>query len=213
MGQGAIEGVAGPETANNAAAGGAFVPMLALGIPPTAVMALLLSALIIHGVTPGPLLMKQHPEIFWGVIASMYVGNALLLILNLPLVGLWVKVLKVPNKLLLPLILLACLIGAYATNSNATDILVMIIFGVVGYILRKAGYELAPLIMALVLGPMMEANWRSALILSDGSLLIFVTRPISVTFLIISALLLLSTGFSAYRKTKTRVVEETGRDD
>jgi putative tricarboxylic transport membrane protein len=213
FGTGAIEGVAGPETANNAAAGGAFVPMLALGIPPTAVMALLLSALIIHGVTPGPLLMKQHPEIFWGVIASMYVGNALLLILNLPLVGLWVKVLKVPNKLLLPLILLACLIGAYATNSNATDILVMIIFGVVGYILKKAGYELAPLIMALVLGPMMEANWRSALILSDGSLLIFVTRPISVTFLIISALLLLSTGFSAYRKTKTRVVEETGRDD
>jgi putative tricarboxylic transport membrane protein len=213
FGQGAIEGVAGPETANNAAAGGAFVPMLALGIPPTAVMALLLSALIVHGVTPGPLLMKQHPEIFWGVIASMYVGNVLLLILNLPLVGLWVKVLKVPPRLLLPLILLACLIGAYATNSNVIDIAVMIIFGVVGYILRKAGYELAPLIMALVLGPMMETNWRSALIMSDGSPLIFVTRPISVTFLIISALLLLSTGFSAYRKTKTRVVEETGRDD
>jgi putative tricarboxylic transport membrane protein len=213
FGQGAIEGVAGPETANNAAAGGAFVPMLALGIPPTAVMALLLSALIVHGVTPGPLLMKQHPEIFWGVIASMYVGNVLLVILNLPLVGLWVKVLKVPARLLLPLILLACLIGAYATNSNVMDIAVMIIFGVVGYILRKAGYELAPLIMALVLGPMMETNWRSALIMSDGSPLIFVTRPISVTFLIISALLLVSTGFSAYRKTKTRVVEEAGRDD
>jgi putative tricarboxylic transport membrane protein len=213
FGQGAIEGVAGPETANNAAAGGAFVPMLALGIPPTAVMALLLSALIVHGVTPGPLLMKQHPEIFWGVIASMYVGNIFLVILNLPLVGLWVKVLKVPSRLLLPLILLACLIGAYATNGNVIDIAVMIIFGVVGYILRKAGYELAPLIMALVLGPMMETNWRSALIMSDGSPLIFVTRPISVTFLIISVLLLLSTGFSAYRKTKTRVVEETGRDD
>ena len=134
--------MAGPETANNAGAGGAFVPMLALGIPPTAVMALLLSALTIHGVTPGPLLLRQHPEIFWGVIASMYIGNIMLLILNLPLIGIWVKVLKVPPRLLLPLILLACLIGVYAINGNVTDIAIMIIFGVAGYILRKAGYEL-----------------------------------------------------------------------
>jgi putative tricarboxylic transport membrane protein len=213
FGTGAIEGVAGPETANNAGAGGAFVPMLALGIPPTAVMALLLSALTIHGVTPGPLLLKQHPEIFWGVIASMYVGNIALLVLNLPLVGLWVRVLRVPSRLLLPLILLACLIGVYAINSNVTDIAIMIIFGVAGYILRKAGYELAPLIMALVLGPMMETNWRSALIMSDGSPVIFVARPISLICLIISALLLLSTAFSTYRKAKKRVVEETGGGD
>ncbi len=213
FGTGMIEGVAAPEAANNAGAGGAFVPMLALGIPPTAVMALLLSALTIHGVTPGPLLLKQHPEIFWGVIASMYVGNIALLVLNLPLVGLWVKVLKVPSRLLLPLILLACLIGVYAINGNVTDIAIMIIFGVAGYILRKAGYELAPLIMALVLGPMMETNWRSALIMSDGSPLIFVARPISLTCLIISALLLLSTGFSTYRKAKKRIVKEAGTSD
>jgi putative tricarboxylic transport membrane protein len=213
FGRGAIEGVAGPETANNAGAGGAFVPMLALGIPPTAVMALLLSALIIHGVTPGPLLLKQHPEIFWGVIASMYMGNLALLVLNLPLVGLWVQVLKVPSKLLLPLILLICLTGVYTINNNVTDIAVMTIFGVAGYILRIAGYELAPLIMALVLGPLMETNWRSALILSDGSLSIFVTRPISVTCLAISALLLLSTVFTTYRKAKKRVVEEAGEGD
>lgn len=213
FGKGAIEGVAGPETANNAGAGGAFVPMLALGIPPTAVMALLLSALIIHGVTPGPLLLKQHPEIFWGVIASMYMGNLALLVLNLPLVGLWVQVLKIPSKLLLPLILLICLAGVYTINNNVTDIVVMTIFGVAGYILRRAGYELAPLIMALVLGPLMETNWRSALILSDGSLSIFVTRPISVTCLVISVLLLLSTAFTTYRRAKKRVVEEAGEGD
>jgi putative tricarboxylic transport membrane protein len=210
FGKGAIEGVAGPETANNAAAGGAFVPMMALGIPPNAIMALLLAALIIHGVTPGPLLMKQHPEIFWGVIASMYLGNIMLVILNLPLVGLWVKVLKIPYRMLMPLILLCCLIGAYSTSSNAIDVVIMIIFGAVGYILRKAGYELAPLILALILGPMMETNFRNSLTMSDGSLMIFFTRPISVACLIISALLLLSTSFSAYKKAKTRIVEETG---
>jgi putative tricarboxylic transport membrane protein len=213
FGKGAIEGVAGPETANNAAAGGSFVTMMALGIPPNAIMAILLAALIVHGVTPGPLLMSQHPEIFWGVIASMYVGNIMLVILNLPLIGLWVKILKVPYRMLMPLILLCCLIGAYSTGNNAMDVVIMIIFGVVGYVLRKAGYELAPLILALVLGPLMETNFRNSLTLSDGSLLIFLTRPISVSFLAISALLLLSTGFSSYRKTKTRIIEEAGRGD
>jgi putative tricarboxylic transport membrane protein len=213
FGKGAIEGVAGPETANNAAAGGSFVTMMALGIPPNAIMAILLAALIVHGVTPGPLLMSQHPEIFWGVIASMYVGNIMLVILNLPLIGLWVKILKVPYRMLMPLILLCCLIGAYSTGNNAMDVVIMIIFGVVGYVLRKAGYELAPLILALVLGPLMETNFRNSLTLSDGSLLIFLTRPISVSFLAISALLLLSTGFSSYKKTKTRIIEETGSGD
>jgi putative tricarboxylic transport membrane protein len=213
FGKGAIEGVAGPETANNAAAGGSFVTMMALGIPPNAIMAILLAALIVHGVTPGPLLMSQHPEIFWGVIASMYMGNIMLVILNLPLLGLWVKILKVPYRMLIPLILLCCLIGAYSTGNNAMDVVIMIIFGVVGYVLRKVGYELAPLILALILGPLMETNFRNSLTLSDGSLLIFLTRPISVTFLAISALLLLSTGFSSYKKTKARIIKEAGRGD
>ena len=144
FGQGAIEGVAGPETSNNAGAGGAFVPLLALGIPPNVVMAFLLGALIIHGVAPGPTLIGQHPQIFWGVIASMYLGNIMLLFLNLPLIGLWVKLLKVPYRILMPLILLFCFIGAYSINNSASDVIVMIIFGIVGYILRKFDYEEAP---------------------------------------------------------------------
>jgi len=213
FGQGAIEGVAGPETANNAAAGGAFVPMLALGIPPNPLMALLLGALIIHGITPGPLLMAQHPDIFWGVIASMYMGNVMLLILNLPLIGMWVKVLKVPYRMLMPLILLCCLIGSYATSCNRTDIIIMVVFGVLGYVLRKNGYELAPFVLAMVLGPLLETNFRNALILSEGSFMIFITKPISVTLLCIAALLLISTGFSSYRRTKTRIIEEAGTGD
>jgi len=141
FGTGVIEGIAGPETANNAATGGAFVPLLALGIPPNVVMALLFGALLVHGVYPGPMLMKQHPEIFWGTIASMYVGNAMLLVLNLPLIGLWVKLLKVPYRILFPLILLFTLIGSYTINNKTFDVLVMIFFGLVGYILRKFAYE------------------------------------------------------------------------
>jgi putative tricarboxylic transport membrane protein len=213
FGKGAIEGVAGPETANNAASSGAFVPMLALGIPPNALMALLLASLMVHGVTPGPLLMTQHPEVFWGVIASMYVGNIMLVILNLPLVGLWVKILKIPYRVLMPLILLCCLIGAYAAGNAYMDVAVMVFFGIIGYVLRRLGYELAPLILALVLGPLMEINFRNALTISDGSLMIFVTKPISLTLLIISALLLLSASFSAISKARTRTIEEFGGGD
>jgi putative tricarboxylic transport membrane protein len=213
FGKGAIAGVAGPETANNAAAGGAFVPMLALGIPPNPILGILLGALMVHGVSAGPLLMSQHPEIFWGVIASMYVGNIMLIFLNLPLIGMWVKVLKVPPKVLLPIILLCCLIGSYANSNNSTDIIIMIVFGILGYVLRKLKYELAPLIMALVLGPMVEMNFRMALSISNGSFSIFFQKPISLVFLTITALLLLSTGFSTYRKTKTRIIKETGDDD
>jgi putative tricarboxylic transport membrane protein len=208
FGKGAIEGVAGPETANNAAAGGAFVPLLALGIPPNVVMGLLMGALIIHGVTPGPLLLTQHPEVFWGVIASMYVGNVLLVLLNLPLIGIWVKILKIPYNILMPLILLCCLVGAYGTNNNMADVIIMVIFGVVGYVLRKFNYELAPMVLALVLGPMLEAKFRESLIMSDGSLMIFLARPISLVVLIIAALLFLSTGFSTYKKAKTKIIVE-----
>ncbi len=177
FGKGAIEGVAGPESANNAAAGGSLIPLLSLGIPPNPVMAMLFSALIIHGIQPGPLLIKNHPELFWGLVSSMYVGNALLLVLNLPLIGIWVQVLKVPYKVLFPLIILFCLIGVYSMNNVVFDLYVMIFFGAAGYLMRKFGYEPAPLILAYVLGPMLEQNLRQSLLISQGSFMIFITRP------------------------------------
>jgi putative tricarboxylic transport membrane protein len=192
FGKGAIEGVAVPETANNAATSGAFIPLFSLGIPANVVMALLLGALMIHGLQPGPLIITQRPEIFWGTVASMYVGNVLLLILNLPLIGMWVRVLKIPYAILFPLILLFCLVGAYSINRNVFDIFVMIFFGIIGLFMRKTGYEPAPLVLAFILGPIFEQNLRQALILSDGSPAIFLRRPISASLLIISGLLLLS---------------------
>lgn len=207
FGKGAIEGVAGPETANNAGVGGGFVPLMALGIPPNITMAMLMGALIIHGVAPGPMLLNQHPQIFWGTIASMYLGNIFLLILNLPLIGLWVKILKVPYRILMPLILLFCLIGAYNLNNNIWDVVVMIIFGIVGYILRKFKYEEAPLVLAFILGPMLETAFRQSLIISNGKLSIFLERPISAIALIIASLLFISTGLSYFRKAKQKVVQ------
>ena len=207
FGKGAIEGVAGPETANNAAVGGAYVPLMALGIPQSVVMGLMLGALMIHGVTPGPLLITQHPQIFWGVIASMYIGNVMLLLLNLPVIGFWVKILEVPYRYLMPLVLLFCLIGAYSINYNAADVIIMIIFGIVGYILRKCEYEMAPLILAFILGPLIETAFRLSMLMSDGALSIFFERPISAAALGITALLLISSGFSTYRKTKARFVQ------
>ena len=193
FGKGAIEGVAGPETANNAGAGGSFVPLLALGIPPNVVMALLLGALMVHGVTPGPLLISQHPEVFWGTIASMYIGNVMLIILNLPLIGLWVKVLKIPYTILFPLILLFCFLGVYSLNNNMYEILIMIIFGVFGYLVQKFGFEGAPFLLAMVLGPMMEANYRRSFVYGDP--LIFFKRPISGFFLAASLFLLVTALF------------------
>jgi putative tricarboxylic transport membrane protein len=207
FGQGAIEGVAGPETANNAATGGSFVPLLALGIPPNVSMGLLLGALMIHNVIPGPLLITQHPDVFWGLISSMYLGNAMLVLLNLPLIGIWVKILKIPYRLLMPLILLCCLIGAYSINNNVVDVVIMILFGIAGYILRKLDYGLAPLILAYVLGPLLETHFRTSLIMSDGNLAIFIQRPISCATLGVSAILLISTGFSYYRQMKMKVIQ------
>jgi putative tricarboxylic transport membrane protein len=203
LGKGAIEGVAGPEAANNAAAGATMVPLLSLGIPPNVSMAMLFSALIIHGIQPGPLLLKNHPDLFWGVIASMY-----LLILNLPMIGIWVQVLRVPYRILFPLILLFCLIGTYAVNNSTFDLLIMIQFGVLGYLLRKLGYESAPLVLAVVLGPMLEQNLRQSLLLSRGSFMIFVERPVSAVALGVAFLLLLSNTLPAiqrkYRQTYKR---------
>ncbi|RJR52650.1 MAG: tripartite tricarboxylate transporter permease [Desulfobacteraceae bacterium] len=189
FGHGAIQGVAAPEAANNSAASGNFIPLLTLGIPCNAVMAILLGALMIHGLQPGPLLMTKAPDVFWGTIVSMYLGNVMLLVLNLPLIGLWVKVLKIPYYLLYPLILLFCLIGAYSIANNAGDVLLMLIFGLVGYLMRRFQYDPAPLVLAAVLGPMLEEAFRQSLMLSRGGFSIFVTRPISVGFLIVAALL------------------------
>ena len=192
FGKGAIEGVAAPESANNAATSGAFIPLLSLGLPSNAVMALLLGALMIYGLHPGPLLVKEAPDLFWGTITSMYVGNVMLLALNLPLIGLWVKILKIPYPILFPLILLFCLIGAYSIGYNVGDVIIMNVFGVVGYLMKKFKYEGAPLVLALVLGPMFENALRQSLMLSHGSFSIFVRRPISLGFLIAVFLVLIS---------------------
>ncbi len=191
FGTGVIEGVAAPEAANNSAAQGSFIPLLTLGIPANVVMAMLLGALIIHGVTPGPLLLTQHPEIFWGVTASMYLGNVMLLILNLPLIGLWVQVLKVPYPILMPLIILFCLIGAYTINNSVMDVFFMLVFGLVGYGMKKLKYDAPPFILAFVLGPMMEYSLKQSLIFSKGSFMIFLTRPIAATGLTAALVLLL----------------------
>jgi len=208
FGKGAIEGVAAPETANNAATGGAFIPLLTLGIPCNAVMALVLGALLIHGIQPGPLLMRQNPDLFWGVVASMYIGNAMLLVLNLPLIGLWVKILMVPYRILMPLILLFCLIGSYSINNNIVDVITMSIFGIAGYILRRFDYEAAPLLLAFILGPLLETSFRQSLIMSDGKFSIFIVRPISAAALLIGVLLFVTTAFSYYRKAKTKAILE-----
>jgi putative tricarboxylic transport membrane protein len=191
FGTGAIEGVAGPESANNAATGGSMIPLLSLGIPANVVMAVLMGAFLIHGVQPGPLLIKEHPEIFWGVVASMYVGNAMLLILNLPLIGLWVQLLKIPYRILFPLILLFCVVGVYSISSNILDIVIMLIFGVLGYVMKKLEYEPVPLVLAFVLGRMAEESLRQSLVLSRGSLMIFLSRPISAAFLVAAAVLVI----------------------
>jgi putative tricarboxylic transport membrane protein len=208
FGHGAIEGVAGPETANNAASGGAFVPLLAFGIPPNVIMGLLLGALMIHNVTPGPLMLTYHPEIFWGVIASMYIGNLMLLVLNLPLISVWVKLLRVPYSILAPLILLCCLIGVYSVRNNPADIIIMIVFGMVGFLMRKCDYELAPVILALLLGPIIETTFRQSLTMSGGNFFVFIEKPISAVALMITLFLLISSGFSAYRKGKALLNEE-----
>jgi putative tricarboxylic transport membrane protein len=191
FGQGAVEGVAGPESANNSATSGALVPMLALGLPSGAVPAIMLAAMMIHGIAPGPLLIQEQPQLFWGVIASMYVGNAVLLVLNLPMVGLFVNVLRVPYSYLYPSLLAFATLGVYAVNNSVVDVWIMAGAGVVGYILRKLDYEIAPIILGLVLAPMLELNFRQSLAMSAGSYSIFFTRPIATTMLLIALALLL----------------------
>jgi putative tricarboxylic transport membrane protein len=186
FGTGMIEGVASPEAANNAAVGGTFIPLLSLGIPSNAMTAMLLGALMIFGLMPGPLLISSSPDLFWGVIASMYIGNVMLLVLNLPLIPVWVRVLKIPYSYLSALIIVFCLIGAYSLNNNITDVIVLWFFGLVGFFVKKFEYEPAPFVLAFVLGPMIETALRRSLIMSDGSFSIFFQRPIAAVFLSIT---------------------------
>ena len=209
FGHGAIEGVAGPEAANNSAAGGAFIPLLTLGIPPNPVMAILLGAFIVHNLQPGPLLMTQSPHVFWGIVASMYVGNVMLLVLNMPLIGMWVQVLKVPYNILFPLILLFCVVGVFASGNAVFDVLVMSVFGVLGYLMRKFGYEASPMVLAFVLGPMLENNLRKSLILSQGSFDIFWQRPITATCLAVAILILLVPLLPSLSKKREAIALDT----
>jgi TctA family transporter len=191
FGQGNIRGVASPESANNSASQTSFIPLLTLGIPPNAVMALMVGAMTIHNIQPGPQVMTSNPELFWGLIASMWIGNAMLIILNLPLIGIWIKLLTVPYRWLFPAIVLFCAIGVYSTNNNTWDIWMVAIFGVVGYTFIKLGMEPAPLLLGFILGPMMEENLRRAMLLSRGDWSVFVTRPLSASLLAMALLLLI----------------------
>ncbi|MFB3885120.1 MAG: tripartite tricarboxylate transporter permease [Thermodesulfobacteriota bacterium] len=202
FGTGVIEGVAGPETTNNAASVGGFIPLLTLGIPSNVIMALFLGALIIHGVQPGPLLMREHPDIFWGVIVSMYIGNVILLILNLPLIGAWVKMLSIPYGILFPLIILFCIVGSYSVNGSYLDIVVLMVFGGIGYLTRKLKFEAAPLILGFILGPMIEVAFRQSLLISNGSFSIFVSRPLSLGFFVITLVLLISSPLMTWLKRR-----------
>jgi putative tricarboxylic transport membrane protein len=199
FGTGVIEGVAAPEAANNAAAQGAFVPLLTLGIPANSAMALTLGALQIHGVIPGPLLIRQHPDVVWGVVASMYLGNALLLLLNLPLIGLWVRLLRVPTPILYPMIILFCVIGAYGVNNNLFDVGALFFFGILGYGLRRLDFELAPLILGFILGPILETNARQALIMSEGEFSVFWSST-TATLLLGAALAVIASAFLTGRR-------------
>ena len=202
FGQGAIQGVAGPESANNAGAQTSFIPMLTLGIPPNAVMALMVGAMTIKGIQPGPQVMTSNPDLFWGLIASMWIGNAMLVVLNLPLIGIWIKLLTVPYRFLFPAIVCFCGIGLYTLNNNNFDVFVAAGFGVVGYLFYKLGCEPAPLLLGFILGPMMEENLRRALLLSRGDWGTFVTRPLSATLLVAAALMILVVSLPAIRRQR-----------
>jgi putative tricarboxylic transport membrane protein len=208
FGRGAIEGVAGPESANNAGAQTAFVPLLSLGIPPNAVMALMVGAMTIHGIVPGPLVMTKSPTLFWGVIASMWIGNLMLLVINLPLVGIWVRFLKVPYRLLFPAILLFSCIGIYSVNNSPSDVFLTAGLALAGYALLKLGFETAPLLLGFVLGRLMEENLRRALAIARGDLTSFVQRPISAAFLAVAVLVLAMAILPAVRRRREEVFVE-----
>ncbi len=208
FGKGAIEGVAGPESANNAASQTSFIPLLTLGIPPNAVMALMVGAMTIHNIQPGPQVMTSNPALFWGLIASMWIGNLMLIVLNLPLIGIWVKMLTIPYRHLYPAILVFCCIGVYTVNNTNFDIFMTAIFGIAGYLFFKLGCEAPPLLLGFILGPMMEENFRRALLLARGDFTVFVTRPLSLGLLIAAAALVLIVLLPAVKKTREEAFVE-----
>jgi len=208
FGHGAIEGVAGPESANNAAAQTSFIPLMTLGIPAHPVMALMIGAFILQGITPGPNVINEQPALFWGIIASMWVGNLLLVILNLPLVGLWVKMLSIPYRMLFPAIVLFACIGTYSINQNVYDIYAIAFFGIVGYLLIRFGCEPAPLLLGFVLGPLLEEHLRRAMIISRGDPMVFIERPISATLLGLAVLSVVVAMLPAIRKKRDEVFVE-----
>jgi TctA family transporter len=208
FGRGAIEGVAAPESANNAGAQTSFIPMLTLGIPSNPTMALMVGAMVIQGIQPGPSVMTERPELFWGLIASMWIGNLMLLVLNLPLVRLWVMLIRVPYHLLYPAIVLFCAIGVFSLSNTSFDVYLLAVFGLFGYVFRKLDAEPAPLLLAFVLGPMMEEFLRRALLLSRGDPTILVTRPVSAAMLAVAAILLLLVVLPALRKTREEAFQE-----
>jgi len=208
FGKGAIEGVAGPESANNAGAQTSFIPMLTLGIPSNVVIALMAGAMIIQGIQPGPAVIREQPELFWGLVVSMWVGNLMLVVLNLPLIGIWVRLLSIQYRFLFPAIMTFCAIGVFTLNSNTFDIFVMVVFGLLGYIFRRLDCEPAPLILGMVLGPMMEEYLRRSMLLSRGSPMIFVERPLSATLLALTVLSILLVAVPAIRKTRDAALQE-----
>lgn len=210
FGTGMIEGVAGPESANNAGAQTSFIPMLTLGIPSNPVMALMIGALIIQGIQPGPSVINEQPALFWGIIVSMWIGNLFLLILNLPLIGLWVRIIMVPYHLLFPLILVFCAIGVYSLNNNNFDVYLMALFGVLGYVFAKLDCEPAPMLLGFILGPLMEEYLRRALIISRGDPSVFITRPISATLLVLAVLAMAMVLLPAIRRTREEAFKEEG---
>lgn len=208
FGRGAIEGVAGPESANNAGAQTSFIPLLTLGIPPNAVMAMMVGAMTIQGIVPGPQVMNDNPTLFWGMIASMWIGNAMLVIINLPLVGVWVRLLQVPYRILFPAILMFCCIGVYSINSSGIEVMLVALFGAIGYFLLKYGFEPAPMLLAFVLGPLMEENLRRSFLIARGDPSIFITRPLSAALLGVALLLFAIVLLPSVRKRREEVFHE-----
>jgi len=208
FGKGAIEGVAGPESANNAAAQTSFIPLLTLGLPSNAVMALMMGAMMIQGIQPGSAVMYKRPDLFWGMVASMWIGNAMLLVINLPLIGLWVRLLTVPYRLLYPAILLFCVIGVYATNANVAQLVLTAVFAVFGYILLKLGCEPAPMVLGFILGPLMEENLRRSLVISRGDPMVFIERPISAVLLAITVAVIALIILPQFRKAREEAFQE-----
>ena len=208
FGKGAIEGVAGPEAANNAAAQTSFIPLLTLGLPSNAIMALMMGAMIIQGIEPGAAVMTKRPDLFWGMVASMWIGNLMLLVLNLPMIGIWVRLLSVPYRLLYPAILLFCIIGVYSINTNVEQLIIMALFAAFGYVLYKVGCEPAPLVLGFILGPVMEENLRRSLVISRGDPMVFLERPISAVLLLMTVAVIALIVLPQFRKTREEAFQE-----